>query len=89
MTGWVVGWIIGAVVVALVVTLLLLMIRGASRAVTKAGNILIALESGRDHTAALWQVDQTNKTIRRITNAATAARLHLESKSGAAKSGAR
>ena len=80
MGGWIIGWSIGAVVVVALVVLLLLMIRGAHRAGVKAGNILAALESGRDNTAALWAVDATNKTARRITNAATAARLHLESK---------
>ena len=80
MGGWIVGWTIGGVVVALVVALLLLLIRGASRAGVKAGNILRALEASRDNTAGLWSVDTTNKTARRITNAATAARQHLESK---------
>ena len=80
MGGWIVGWDIGAVVVALVVALLLLLIRGAARAGVKAGNILQALEESRDNTAGLWSLDATNKTARRITAAATAARLHLESK---------
>ncbi len=80
MGGWIVGWSIGAVVVVALVVLLLLMIRGAARAGVKAGNILVALEQSRDNTAGLWSVDATNKTARRITNAATAARLHLESK---------
>ena len=80
MSGWILGWAIGGVVVLLVVALLLLMIRGAARAEVKAGNILSALEAGRDNTAALWSVDDTNKTARRITAAATAARHHLESK---------
>lgn len=80
MNGWVIGWVIGAVVVALVVTLLLLMIRGASHAGVKAGNILEALQASRDNTDGLWKVDDTNKTVRRITKSATAARLHLESK---------
>lgn len=82
MTGWIVGWAIGGVVVALVVVLLLLMIQGASRALVKAGNILAALEAGRDNTDGLWKVDDTNKAIRRITRSATAAREHLESKLG-------
>lgn len=80
MGGWIVGWSIGTVVVLLVVALLLLMIRGASRAGMKAGNVLAALEASRDNTAALWSVDATNKTARRITKAAISARLHLESK---------
>ena len=80
MGGWIVGWVIGAVVVGLVVALLLMMIRGAHRAGVKAGNVLAALEASRDNTAGLWSVDVTNKTARRITKAATAARLHLESK---------
>lgn len=80
MGGWIVGWSIGAVVVVALVVLLALLIRGAERAGVKARNILSALEEGRDNTAALWSVDVTNKTIRRITNAATATRLHLESK---------
>ena len=80
MGGWIVGWSIGTVVVLLVVALLLLMIRGAHRAGIKAGNVLAALEASRDNTAALWSVDTTNRTARRITEAATSARLHLESK---------
>lgn len=80
MSGWVIGWIIGAIVVALVVALLLLMISGASRAGVKAGNILAALESARDNTAPLWEVNTTNRTVDRITVAATAAREHLASK---------
>ena len=80
MGGWIVGWSIGTVVVLLVVVLLLLMIRGAHRAGVKASNVLAALEASRDNTAALWSVDATNKTARRITMAATSARLHLESK---------
>lgn len=86
MGGWIVGWLIGLVVVLAVVGLLATMIRSAGRAGVKAGNILAALEEGRNNTAALWSVDATNKTARRITNAATAARLHLESKdSGGSK----
>lgn len=80
MGGWIVGWSIGAVVVLALVVLLLTMIRGATRAGVKAGNILAALEQSRDNTDGLWAVDATNKTVRRITNAATAARLHIESK---------
>jgi hypothetical protein len=80
MGGWIVGWWIGLIVVLAVVGLLVTMIRSAARAGVKAGNILAALEAGRDNTAALWAVDNTNKTARRITNSATAARLHLESK---------
>ena len=80
MGGWIVGWSIGAVVVLALVALLLAMIRGATRAGVKAGNILAALEQSRDNTEGLWDVDTTNKTVRRITNAATAARLHVESK---------
>lgn len=80
MGGWIVGWSIGAVVVLALVALLLTMIRGAARAGVKAGNILSALERSRDNTAGLWAVDTTNKTARRITKAATAARLHIESK---------
>ncbi len=80
MTGWVIGWIIGGLVVALVVALLLMMINGAARAGVKAGNILAALEASRDNTDGLWKVDETNQAIRRITKAATAARVHLESK---------
>lgn len=82
MGGWIVGWTIGTIVVLALVALLLTMIRGASRAGVKAGNILEALERSRDNTAGLWSVDVTNKTARRITTAATAARLHLESKGG-------
>lgn len=82
MTGWVIGWVVGGIVVALVVALLLLMIRGASRAGTKAGNILSALEAARDNTAPLWEVNTTNRTIDRVTAAATAAREHLASKGG-------
>ena len=80
MTGWWIGWGIGAVVVVLVVALLLLMIRGAGRAVVKAGNVLAALEASRDNTAALWQVDDINRHVTRITRAATTARKHLASK---------
>lgn len=80
MGGWIVGWSIGAVVVLALVALLLTMIRGATRAGVKAGNILAALEQGRYNTAGLWALDTTNKTARRITQAATAARLHIESK---------
>ncbi len=80
MGGWIVGWSIGAVVVVALVALLLTMIRGAARAGIKAGNILSALEQSRDNTDGLWAVDTTNKTVRRITNAATSARLHVESK---------
>lgn len=82
MGGWIVGWVTSGVVVALVVALLLLMIRGAARAGVKAGNILRALESSRDNTSGLWAVNDTNTTVRRITSAATVARLHLESKGG-------
>ncbi len=80
MSGWSIGWIVGTIVVALVVALLLLMIRGAARAGAKAGNILSALESARDNTAPLWEINTTNRTVDRITAAATAAREHLASK---------
>ncbi len=80
MTGWWIGWIAGGIVVALVVVLLLLMIRGASRAVTKAVNVVGALEASRDNTAGLWQVNEVNNNATRIVRAATAAREHLASK---------
>ena len=80
MTGWWIGWIVGGVVVALVVALLLLMIRGASRAVTKAVNVVGALEAARDNTAGLWRVNEVNHNLTRIVRAATAAREHLASK---------
>lgn len=80
MGGWIVGWSIGGVVVLVLVAILLTMIRGATRAGVKAANILAALEESRDNTAGLWAVDTTNKTARRITTAATSARLHIESK---------
>ena len=80
MGGWIVGWVIGGVVVSLVVALLLLLIRGAHLAGLKAASVLAALEASRDNTVALWSVAATNKTATRITRAATAARLHIESK---------
>ena len=79
MTGWWIGWIVGTVVVALVVVLLLLMIRGAGRAVVKANNVHAALIEARDNTEALWQVNEVNRNVTRITKAATAAREHLAS----------
>lgn len=80
MTGWWIGWIIGAVVVLLVVALLLLMIKGAGRAVVKAGNVVAALEASRDNTAGLWNVNDVNHDVTRIVRAATAAREHLAAK---------
>lgn len=80
MTGWWIGWIVGGAVVALVVVLLLLMIRGASRAVVRALNVLDALEVSRDNTAGLWRVNEVNHNATRIVRAAAAARRHLASK---------
>ena len=80
MTGWWIGWIVGTLVVLLVVVLLLLMIRGATRAVVKAGNVHSALQDARDNTDALWQVNDVNRKITRITKAAATAREHLASK---------
>lgn len=77
---WVIGFSVGAVVVLLVVVLLLLMIVNAARAAAKAEAILAALEEARDNTEGLWLVDETNRAVERINDAATAARLHLESK---------
>ncbi len=87
MTGWAIGWILGGIVVVLVVVLLLLMIRGAARAGAKAGNVLAALVTARDNTAPLWAVDTTNRTVDRITAAATAAREHLASQASQANTG--
>jgi Na+-transporting methylmalonyl-CoA/oxaloacetate decarboxylase gamma subunit len=82
MSGWAIGYIVGIAVVAVVVVLLALMIRGADRAVTKAGAILAALEATRDNTAPLWAVDDVNRSIERITDGAAAVRGHLEATHG-------
>ncbi len=80
--GWIVGWAIGLAATALVVLLVVLLIRGASRAANKAEAITAALAESREHTAGLWEIDTTNRTIVRITEAATAAREHLAAKAG-------
>lgn len=81
-TSWYIGWALFLVVVLLVVALLLLMIRGAHRAAIKAESIVAALDESRENTEPLWAVNDTNKTIGRITRNATAAREFLEEKTG-------
>jgi len=80
--GWIVGWAIGLAATALVVFLLVLLIRGASRAANKAEAIVAAFHESREHTAGLWEVDTTNRTIVRITESAAAAREYLQANAG-------
>ncbi len=77
MNGWIVGYVIGAVVVAVVVVVLILMIVGARRTAGKVEAIVVALQAGRDGTAALWEVKTTVATAERIVDAAAAARTAL------------
>lgn len=74
------GWAVVLAATALVVLLLVLLIRGASRAANKAEAIAAAFRESRAHTAGLWEVDTTNRTIVRITESAAAAREYLETK---------
>lgn len=80
--GWIVGWTIGLAATALVVLLLVLLIRGASRAANKAEAIAHALRESQEHTTGLWEIDTLNRTVARITSAATGAREYLEQKAG-------
>ena len=62
------------------VVLLLLMIRGDRDAATKAESILEALNQARDNTAPLWEVNNVNHAVERITEGAGAIRAHLADK---------
>lgn len=75
--GFVLGLAIGLTVVVVVVVLLVWMTWLASKAAAKAEAIILALDDARDNTAALWNVDTTNRTVTRIVTAATAAREYL------------
>lgn len=77
MNGWILGYVIGAVVVLIVVAVLLLMIRGVRLTATKAEAIVAGLESARDGTAPLWQLQSTVATADRIVAAAASARTSL------------
>ena len=79
-TAWLVGYLVAAVIILLVVVLLLLMIRGARDAAVKAEAILAALHESRDNTAPLWEVNNVNHAIERITDGAGAIREHLAAK---------
>lgn len=79
-TVWLVGYLVAAVIILLVVVLLLLMIRGARDAAVKAEAILEALHQSRDNTAPLWEVNNVNRAIERITDGAGAIREHLAAK---------
>jgi hypothetical protein len=79
-TAWLIGYLVGGVIVLLVVVLLLLMIRGARDAATKAESILEALNQARDNTAPLWEVNNVNHAVERITEGAGAIRAHLADK---------
>lgn len=79
-TAWVIGYVVAGVIIVLVVVLLLLMIRGAHNAAVKAEAILDALIESRDNTAPLWEVNNVNRAIERITDGTGAIREHLAAK---------
>lgn len=81
-TAWLIGYSVAVVIILLVVVLLLLMIRGARNAAVKAESILDALIESRDNTAPLWEVNDVNHAIERITEGAGAIREHLADKTG-------
>lgn len=86
-SGWTVGIVVGLVVVAVVVVVLLLLIRQAARTAAQAEAILDALGDARDHTYALWSVRATSTALNRITDAAAAARVALQSGDGRSRRG--
>lgn len=79
-TAWIIGYVIAGLIILLVVVLLLLMIQGARNAAVKAEAILAALHESRDNTVPLWEVNNVNKAIERITDGAGAIREHLADK---------
>ena len=79
-TAWIIGYLIAGVIILLVVVLLLLMIRGARNAAIKAEAILAALHESRDNTAPLWETNNVNNAIERITEGAGVIRQHLADK---------
>ncbi len=81
-TAWLIGYLVAGIIIVLVVVLLLLMIRGARDAAVKAESILDALIESRDNTAPLWEVNNVNHAIERITDGAGAIRRHLADKAG-------
>jgi Sec-independent protein translocase protein TatA len=76
---WTVGYLIGAAVVVIVVVVLVLLIFGAQRTAQKAEAITSGLQSARDHSAALRDLDDTAAAVQRIRHAAGEARGSLTS----------
>jgi len=74
MTAWVIGWVIGGVVVVIVVVLLLVLILSARKIAAQAGDILAALDSSRERTLGLWEVDAVNEHLDSIRSATATAR---------------
>jgi Na+-transporting methylmalonyl-CoA/oxaloacetate decarboxylase gamma subunit len=83
MSPWVIGLAAGGAVVLIVAVLLVVLVSLAARAAAKAEAIVEALDRARDHTAPLWQLEQTLRALDRITAAGAAVRAHLTAKEAA------
>lgn len=80
-TGWLIGYVIGAVVVVLVVGLLSVLIFTARTIASQAEEIDSALETARERTLALWEVQAINQHINSITDRLATARRSLGGRS--------
>ena len=76
-TQWLVGWVIGVAVVLIVAVVLLTIIYLASRVRAQLAEILAALTDARDNTAALWEVQTTNRVAEDIVHSANKLRKAL------------
>lgn len=74
---WIFGWIGGALVVVIAAGLLLAIIALGRRIVRQADEITEALDGGRQHTNALWEVKKTNLALARVTRGLAEARREL------------
>jgi hypothetical protein len=77
-TWWYVGWVIGGVVVLIAAVLLVTIILLGRRIARQAGDITLALDGAREHTAPLYEVKQTNLAIDRVTRGLATAREGLK-----------
>lgn len=75
--GWITGYVIGVTVVLVVAALAIVLIVQARKIGDQAEDILGALEKTRDNTASLWAVDQANRSLRNVRDAAVTARSAL------------
>lgn len=67
--GWAIGYVVAAAVVVVVALVVLAIIALARRVARQAEQATRAIEEARDHTEALWLLDETRRRLGRVLRA--------------------